>query len=94
MRRSLNQLQLIPLIGILLIATSCIVVIAQDAAKTAGRIPIVLNTKPVRVVSDSSPVLSGISIDTQRDEVFMTNDKESSEPSVMVYPHSSRPQTE
>src|SRR5438874_11402585 len=59
---------------------------AQQARKAAGRTPIVLNTKPVRVVADAAPVLSGIAIDMKRDEVFMTNDKESAEPSVMVYP--------
>src|SRR5437870_7631159 len=64
---------------------------AQQAGKTAGRTPIVLNTKPVRVVADSAPVLSGIAIDTQRDEVFMTNDKESAEPSIMVYPTQFQP---
>src|SRR3989475_11944445 len=64
---------------------------AQQAGKTAGRTPIVLNTKPVRVVADAAPVLSGIAIDTQRDEVFMTNDKESAEPSIMVYPTQFQP---
>src|SRR5215813_8953158 len=33
---------------------------AQQASKTAGRTPIVLNTKPLRVVADAAPVLSGI----------------------------------
>src|SRR3989475_344990 len=64
---------------------------AQQAGQTAGRTPIVLNTKPVRVVADAAPVLSGIAIDTQRDEVFMTNDKESAEPSIMVYPTQFQP---
>jgi hypothetical protein len=87
-----------PLAGILLIATFWIggssrfaTVVAQETGKTAGRTPIVLSTKPVRVVSDSAPVLSGIAIDTQRDEVFMTNDKESAEPSIMVYPTQFQP---
>src|SRR5437667_7215459 len=93
MRHSSNRRLLIPLAGIVLIATFWIgggdwfsTAVAQEAGKAAGRTPIVLNTKPVRVVSDSAPVLSGIAIDTKRDEVFMTNDKESAEPSVMVYP--------
>ena len=64
---------------------------AQQAGKTGGRTPIVLNTKPVRVVADAAPVLSGIAIDTQRDEVFMTNDKESAEPGIMVYPTQFQP---
>ncbi|PYS07538.1 MAG: hypothetical protein DMG17_30635, partial [Acidobacteria bacterium] len=34
---------------------------------------------------------SGIAIDTQRDEVFMTNDKESAEPGIMVYPTQFQP---
>jgi DNA-binding beta-propeller fold protein YncE len=38
------------------------------------------------MVSDPNPVFSGIAIDTERGEVFMTNDKESAEPSVVVYP--------
>src|SRR2546422_10683867 len=64
---------------------------AQQAGKSAGRTPIVLNTKPVRIVADAAPVLSGIAIDTQRDEVFMTNDKESAEPGIMVYPTQFQP---
>ncbi len=99
MRHSSNQRRLILLAGIfLLIATFWMggsfwfgTAVAQEAGKTAGRTPIVLNTKPVRVVSDSAPVLSGIAIDTQRDEVFMTNDKESAGPSVMVYPTQFQP---
>ena len=98
MRHSSNQRLLIPLAGILLIATFWIAgtdwfatALAQDPAKTAARTPIVLSTKPIRVVSDSAPVLSGIAIDTQHDEVFMTNDKESAEPSVMVYPTQFQP---
>ena len=77
---------LISFAAILLMATF-VKSLAQQAGKTAAtRTPIVLNTKPVRVVADSAPVLSGIAIDMKRDEVFMTNDKESAEPSVMVYP--------
>jgi len=84
MRHSSNQRLLLLLAGILLIALGT--AIAQQASKAAARTPIVLNTKPVRVVADSAPVLSGIAIDIKRDEVFMTNDKESAEPSIMVYP--------
>src|SRR5437899_2828573 len=98
MRHSSNRRLLIPLAGIVLIATFWIggsdwfsTAVAQEAGKAAGRTPIVLNTKPVRVVSDSATVLSGIAIDTQRDEVFMTNDKESAGPSVMVYPTQFQP---
>ncbi len=61
------------------------------AANNADRTPIVLNTKPVRVVTDSNPVFSGIAIDAQRDEVFMTNDKESADPSILVYPTQFKP---
>src|SRR5262245_56892198 len=91
MRHSSNRRLLISLAGILLMATFG-KSLAQQAGKAAtgpagpGRTPIVLNTRPVRVVSDSATVLSGIAIDMKRDEVFMTNDKESAEPSVMVYP--------
>src|SRR5438132_12690585 len=85
MRHSSNQRPLILLAGIMLIAAFA-TALAQEAGKTAGRTPIVLSTRPIRVVSDSAPVLSGIAIDMQRDEVFMTNDKESASPSVMVYP--------
>src|SRR5262245_56912224 len=98
MRRSSNQRLLILLAGILLIATFWVggldsfgTAVAQEAGKAAGRTPIVLSTKPIRVGTDSAPVLSGIAIDTQHDEVFMTNDKESAEPSVMVYPTQFRP---
>src|SRR5438876_3086321 len=66
-------------------------VAAQGTSKAARRTPIVLSTRPVRVVADAAPVLSGIAIDTQRDEVFMTNDKESAEPSIMVYPTQFQP---
>src|SRR5437773_9995330 len=64
---------------------------AQRAGKTGGRIHCFLNSEPVRVIADAAPVLSGIAIDTQRDEVFMTNDKESAEPSIMVYPTQFQP---
>src|SRR5438128_7286551 len=90
MRHSSNQRPLILLAGVLLIAAFA-TALAQEAGKTAGRTPIVLSTKPIRVVSDSAPVLSGIAIDMQRDEVFMTNDKESAGPSVMVYPTQFQP---
>jgi len=86
MRHSSNRRLLISLAGILLMATFGKSLAQQASKATAARTPIVLNTKPVRVVADSAPVLSGIAIDMKRDEVFMTNDKESAEPSVMVYP--------
>src|SRR2546428_12855476 len=98
MQPSSNRRLLFLLAAILLISAiwtganrSARTVAAQGNGKAAGRTPIVLNTKPVRVVADAAPVLSGIAIDTQRDEVFMTNDKESAEPSIMVYPTQFQP---
>src|SRR5437660_3597472 len=98
MQPSSNRRLLFLLAAILLISAiwtganrSAGTVAAQGNGKAAGRTPIVLNTKPVRVVADAAPVLSGIAIDTQRDEVFMTNDKESAEPSIMVYPTQFQP---
>lgn len=38
------------------------------------------------MVTDPNPVFNGIALDTERGEVFITNDKESAEPSVVVYP--------
>jgi len=43
------------------------------------------------MISDPNPVFSGIAIDEERDEVFMTNDKESAEPSVVVFPTQFQP---
>lgn len=64
---------------------------AQTASQTAARRPLVLDRAPVRMVSDPNPVFNGIAIDTARGEVFMTNDKESAAPSVVVYPTQFRP---
>lgn len=60
--------------------------VAQQVSKTKARISIVMDRKPIRVVSDPNPVFSGIAIDEKRGEVFMTNDKESADPSIVVYP--------
>ena len=59
---------------------------AQDATKVSDRRPLVLDRAPTRMVSDPNPVFSGITVDADRGEVYMTNDKESASPSVVVYP--------
>jgi DNA-binding beta-propeller fold protein YncE len=64
---------------------------AQGGSQTAVRRPLVLDRAPVRLVSDPNPVFNGIAIDAARGEVFMTNDKESAEPSVVVYPTQFQP---
>ena len=66
MQPSSNRRLLFLLAAILLISAiwtganrSAGTVAAQGNGKAAGRTPIVLNTKPVRVVADAAPVLSG-----------------------------------
>lgn len=58
---------------------------AQENGKTAGRRPLVLDREPVRIIEDPYPTFSGIALDTQRDEVFITNDGEASKSSLLVY---------
>lgn len=63
--------------------------VAQEPAKkakAAERRPLSLDRAPVRVIWDQNPVMAGIAIDPQRDEVFITNDNESGGVSVAVYP--------
>ncbi|MBZ5590566.1 MAG: hypothetical protein LAO05_18605, partial [Acidobacteriia bacterium] len=67
------------------------VVVAQEAGKTVEKRPLILDRAPVRMISDPNPVFSGIAIDQERGEVFMTNDKESADPSVVVFPTEFQP---
>ena len=66
--------------------TNRFVALAQDSGKASERRPLVLDRAPARMVSDPNPVFSGITVDADRGEVYMTNDKESASPSVVVYP--------
>jgi DNA-binding beta-propeller fold protein YncE len=66
-------------------------VIAQEAGKPSEKRSLSLDRAPVRMISDPNPVFSGIAIDGERGEVFMTNDKESAEPSVVVFPTQFQP---
>ena len=59
---------------------------AQNAKKPAERTPLVLDRAPLREIADPNPVFSGIAMDSQREEVFITNDNEPSGVSVAVYP--------
>src|SRR5689334_21205927 len=59
---------------------------AQQAGTAPERRSLDFDRAPLRMISDPNPVFSGIAIDPERGEVFMTNDKESAEPSVMVFP--------
>ena len=58
---------------------------AQENAKIADRRLVVLDREPVRIIEDPYPTFSGIALDTQRDEVFITNDGEASKSSLLVY---------
>jgi len=59
---------------------------AQNGRKPAERTPLVLDRAPAREIADPNPVFSGIAMDSQREEVFITNDNEPSGVSVAVYP--------
>lgn len=59
---------------------------AQGASKIAERTPLVLDRAPVREIADRNPVFSGIAMDSERGEVFITNDNEPSGVSIAVYP--------
>src|SRR5438309_1677993 len=89
---------LIVLVGILLPAALWIgtnqwlgVLVAQEVGKPPEKRSQSLDRAPVRMISDPNPVFSGIAIDQERGEVFMTNDKESAEPSVVVFPTQFQP---
>lgn len=58
---------------------------AEDTPKPADRRPIVLDRAPARTIADPNPVFSGIAMDTEREEVFITNDNEPSGVSINVY---------
>ena len=62
------------------------VAVAQEARKAVERHPLVVDRPPVRIIANPEPVFSAIAMDTQRGEVIITNDNESSPPSVLVYP--------
>ena len=56
------------------------------AQQGAARRTLVLDRPPVRLLSDPNPVFRAVAIDTEKGEVFMANDKESSGASILVYP--------
>ena len=45
----------------------------------------VLDRAPARMIADPNPVLRAIAIDTDKGEVFVANDKESADTSILVY---------
>jgi DNA-binding beta-propeller fold protein YncE len=47
--------------------------------------PLVLDRAPARAISDPNPVLRAIAIDVDKGEVFVANDKESADTSILVY---------
>ncbi len=59
---------------------------AQGAKKLADRTPVLLDRAPVREIADPNPVFSGIAMDNEHEEVFITNDNEPSGVSIAVYP--------
>ena len=48
--------------------------------------PLVLDRAPARSLEDPNPVFRAVAIDTEHEEVFFANDKESAGTSVLVYP--------
>ena len=59
---------------------------AQGTQRLAERVPVALDRAPLREISDRNPVFSGIAMDGEREEVFITNDNEPSGVSINVYP--------
>ena len=62
------------------------VALAQQGSAAPARQPIILDRPPVRLLSDPNPVFRAVAIDTEKGEVFVANDKESSGASILVYP--------
>jgi DNA-binding beta-propeller fold protein YncE len=98
MSRHISRRFLIVWIGIVVSAALWIgrghgagTLLAQEAGNAPQKRNLNLDRAPVRMISDPNPVFSGIAIDEARDEVFMTNDKESAEPSVVVFPTQFQP---
>jgi DNA-binding beta-propeller fold protein YncE len=61
------------------------IVSAQDKPKPAERKTLVLDRAPARAISDPNPVFRAIAIDVDKGEVFVANDKESADTSILVY---------
>lgn len=59
---------------------------AQQSARTAERRTLIIDRAPTRSIADPNPVFRAIAIDIEHGEVFMANDKESADTSVLVYP--------
>ena len=64
---------------------------AQERGRTSERRPLVLDRAPVRSLEDPNPVFRAVAIDTEHEEVFFANDKESAGTSVLVYPTQFQP---
>jgi DNA-binding beta-propeller fold protein YncE len=84
--------------ALLLVATVVIqarygpgVAVAQQRGVASERQPLVLDRAPVRSIEDPNPVFRAVAIDAERGEVFMANDKEAGETSVLVYPTQFQP---
>jgi len=60
--------------------------VAQERATAADRKPIVLDRAPARNIADPNPVFRAMAIDAEAGEIFIANDKESADTSILVYP--------
>jgi DNA-binding beta-propeller fold protein YncE len=61
------------------------IVRAQDRSRPADRKALVLDRAPARAIADPNPVFRAIAIDVDKGEVFVANDKESADTSILVY---------
>jgi DNA-binding beta-propeller fold protein YncE len=64
---------------------------AQEGGRTSERRPLVLDRAPTHSLEDPNPVFRAVAIDTEHEEVFLANDKESAGTSVLVYPTQFKP---
>ena len=58
---------------------------ARPAERTADRKARILDRAPARAIADPNPVFRAIAIDVDKGEVFVANDKESADTSILVY---------
>ncbi|MBI4480966.1 MAG: hypothetical protein HY651_13180 [Acidobacteria bacterium] len=62
------------------------VVAAQERGAATERQPLVFDRAPARNIADPNPVFRALAIDAEAGEIFIANDKESADTSILVYP--------
>jgi DNA-binding beta-propeller fold protein YncE len=83
--RAAARIGLVALIALSLLPHLNRILHAQEKPKSADRQPLIVDRAPARAIADPNPVLRAIAIDVDKGEVFVANDKESADTSILVY---------